>query len=188
MLLYVLSKKPVGGYFVLIAKLTDSDFYGGEPVYVDDQTGYNVRGVLLDLCGNAALMKIENSEFYKLPGGRIEITETPEQAFLREISEQTGYSAEMIGYLGWIEEHKAKRKVCTVSHCFAARITGEECNTDALESAQDRLGYKLEWVNFDKAVEMYESQADGKKEYHINFMLKRELLIMNKAKELLAAQ
>ena len=56
--------------------------------------------------GNIAMMKIENSDYYKLPGGSIEITETPDKAFLREVSEETGYPAELIGYLGWIEEHK----------------------------------------------------------------------------------
>ncbi|MCH5325112.1 MAG: NUDIX domain-containing protein [Eubacterium sp.] len=172
---------------MLIAKITDSYFYGGEPQYIDSNTSYNVRGVLYDNSGNAAFMKIENSEYYKLPGGRIEITETPEQAFIREINEQTGYQAEMIGYLGWIEEHKAKRKLCTVSHCFAARIISDNCNTDVLQEAQRRLGFKLEWLNFNDAMGMYSTLSDGSKEYQINFMLKRELLIMQKASELFPA-
>ncbi len=170
-----------GGIILLIAKITDSDFYGGEPQYVDDQTGYNIRGVLYDHNGNLALMKIENTEYYKLPGGRIEITETPEQAFIREINEQTGYNAEIIAYLGWIEEHKLKKKLCTVSHCFAARITDDKCDDDVLENAQKRLGFKLEWIESSKAMEMFTRFDSEQKDYQINFTVKRELLIMQKA-------
>ena len=61
---------------MLIAKITESDFFGGEPQYIDDDARYNTRGVMTDGEGNIAMMKIEDSEYYKLPGGSIEITET----------------------------------------------------------------------------------------------------------------
>ena len=55
---------------MLIAKITDSDFFGGEPQYIEDDTRYNTRGVMTDGDGNIAMMKIENSDYYKLPGGQ----------------------------------------------------------------------------------------------------------------------
>ena len=61
---------------MLIAKITESDFFGGEPQYIDDDARYNTRGVMTDGEGNIAMMKIEDSKYYKLPGGSIEITET----------------------------------------------------------------------------------------------------------------
>ena len=87
---------------MLIAKITESDFFGGEPQYIDDDARYNTRGVMTDGEGNIAMMKIEDSKYYKLPGGSIEITETPDKAFLREATEETGYPAELLGYLGWV--------------------------------------------------------------------------------------
>lgn len=54
---------------MLIAKITDSDFFGGEPQYIEDDARYNTRGVMTDGEGNIAMMKIENSDYYKLPGG-----------------------------------------------------------------------------------------------------------------------
>lgn len=75
---------------MLIAKITESDFFGGEPQYIDDDARYNTRGVMTDGEGNIAMMKIEDSKYYKLPGGSIEITETPDKAFLREVTEETG--------------------------------------------------------------------------------------------------
>ena len=40
-------------------------FFGGEPQYIEDDARYNVRGIVLDKNGNIAMMKIENSEYYK---------------------------------------------------------------------------------------------------------------------------
>lgn len=170
---------------MLIAKLTESDFFGGEPVYIEDDTRYNVRGVLTDGKGNIAMMKLDNSDYCKLPGGSIEITETQNQAFLRQIFEQTGYQSEIIGYLGWIEEHKAKRRFCMVSHCYAAKITSDECDKETLKSTQQRLGYKLVWLPFDEAVQKLSELQKVCKEYQMSFVLRREHLILDKARQLI---
>ena len=172
-----------GRQIMLIAKITDSDFFGGEPQYIEDNARYNVRGVMTDGEGNISMMKIENSDYYKLPGGSIEITETPDNAFLREVSEETGYPAELIGYLGWIEEHKFKRKFCMVSHCYVAKKSSDKCDTTVLEHSQERLGYKIEWMPYDEAVSKLHALSADCKEYQMNFVLKRELLILEKAKE-----
>ena len=37
---------------MLIAKITESDFFGGEPQYIDDDARYNTRGVMTDGEGN----------------------------------------------------------------------------------------------------------------------------------------
>ena len=48
---------------MLIAKITESDFFGGEPQYIDDDARYNTRGVMTDGEGNIAMMKIEDSKY-----------------------------------------------------------------------------------------------------------------------------
>jgi len=171
---------------MLIAKITESDFFGGEPQFIEDSVRYNVRGILHDGKGKIALMKLENSKYYKLPGGRIEITETPKQAFIREISEALGYTAEISGYLGWIEEHKAKRKFCMVSHCFVATLTSTDCKKEILACAEERLGFTLEWIKFEDAILKFSELADVCDEYLHKFVLKREYLILEKAKEIIA--
>ena len=170
---------------MLIAKITESDFFGGEPQYIDDDARYNTRGVMTDGEGNIAMMKIEDSEYYKLPGGSIEITETPDKAFLREVTEETGYPAELLGYLGWIEEHKFKRKFCMVSHCYVAKKVSDKCDTAMLERSQERLGYKIEWMPYDEAVSRLKALSEQCKEYQMSFVLKREQLILEKAKDLI---
>lgn len=170
---------------MLIAKLTDSDFLGGEPQYIEDNARYNVRGVVIDNNGNIAMMKIENTEYYKLPGGSIDITETPELAFLRHASEETGLAVEKLGYIGWIEEHKNKRKFCMVSHCYAVKTTSDEVDASQLALSEEKLGYKLEWIPFDKAVSKLKDLSENCSEYQMNFILKREYLILESAKEII---
>ena len=170
---------------MLIAKITDSDFFGGEPQYIEDDARYNVRGVVVNKDGCIAMMKIENSEYYKLPGGNVDITETPEQAFLRQASEETGLAVEKIGYIGWIEEHKNKRKFCMVSHCYAVKTTSDEVNSTQLALSEERLGYKLEWIPFEEATAKLKELSKGCKEYQMNFILKREYLILESAKDII---
>lgn len=172
---------------MLIAKITESDFFGGEPRFIEDNTRYNVRGILTDNDGNVAMLKIENSDYYKLPGGSIEITETPDNAFLREVHEITGYKAELIGYLGWLEEHKYKRKFCMVSHCYVAKITSDEYDKELLASSQERLGFQLEWMPYRKAIERLSELSETCKEYQMSFVLRRERLILESAEELIKA-
>ena len=40
---------------MLIAKITESDFFGGEPQYIDDDARYNTRGVMTDGEGNIVI-------------------------------------------------------------------------------------------------------------------------------------
>jgi 8-oxo-dGTP pyrophosphatase MutT (NUDIX family) len=48
----------------------------------------SVKGVVLNSAGRALLLKNERAE-WELPGGRIEIGETPEECVVREILEET---------------------------------------------------------------------------------------------------
>lgn len=50
----------------------------------------SVKGVVLDSHGRVLLLKNERDE-WELPGGRIEIGETPEECVAREIGEETGW-------------------------------------------------------------------------------------------------
>lgn len=170
---------------MLIAKITDSDFFGGDPQYIEDNARYNVRGVVINKDGNIAVMKIENSEYYKLPGGSVDITETPELAFLRQASEETGQDVEKLGYIGWIEEHKNKRKFCMVSHCYAVKTISDEVNHSQLSLSEEKLGYKLEWLPYEHIMNILKELSESCKEYQMNFILKREYLILESAKELI---
>lgn len=88
---------------MLISKITDCDIIGGKSEYLNEVTRYGARGILLDDNLNIAMMYMSENGYYKLPGGGIEASETPEMAFLREVKEETGYSSVIVKELGYVE-------------------------------------------------------------------------------------
>lgn len=57
-------------------------------------------GCLFDECGRVLLQKRGDSCMWGFPGGAIEIGETPEQAAIRELKEETGLDVEVQSLLG----------------------------------------------------------------------------------------
>jgi 8-oxo-dGTP pyrophosphatase MutT (NUDIX family) len=67
------------------------------PTALRRQTG--AYAVVSDAEDRVLLVRADNGRFY-LPGGRIEPFETPQEALLREIEEECGWSARITGRLG----------------------------------------------------------------------------------------
>ncbi|WP_235540628.1 NUDIX hydrolase [Paenibacillus sp. Root52] len=72
----------------LIRRITDSDFIGGAPEFMDTTNCYASRGVLVDDMLKVDMMYMSKINLYKLPGGGIDEGEEIRDAFLREIKEE----------------------------------------------------------------------------------------------------
>lgn len=76
----------------------------------------SVKGVVLDAEKRVLLLRNERRE-WELPGGRLEETETPEQCVVREISEESGWTAEAGLLLDtWVYEPLPGAKVLIVTY------------------------------------------------------------------------
>ena len=74
-----------------------------------------------------------------------------------------------------------------VSHCYAVKTTSEEVNQQQLAMSEEKLGYKLEWLPYEEAITKLKELSEGCKEYQMSFILKREYLILESARELIKA-
>ena len=70
---------------------------------------YRVCGVLLS-GGKILAMRDEHSPYYYLPGGRVKLGETAEQAVIREIQEELHVTAEIVRPL-WLNQAFFKEEV-----------------------------------------------------------------------------
>ncbi|GBF75001.1 NUDIX hydrolase [Paenibacillus sp. 598K] len=166
----------------LIRKITHSDFEGGTPEYMCTVTRYGSRGVLIDDEMNVAMMHLSKNDLYKLPGGGINEGENIREAFLREIQEETGYEAEIIYELGYIEEHKNRNDFMQFSYCFIAIVTSKATPSHLnLTENEMQLCMSVKWMTFDKALEVIIYSASSCNDYSTKFMLLREQSILEKA-------
>jgi 8-oxo-dGTP diphosphatase len=125
-----------------IRRITDRDIVGGAPIMMDAISRYASRGVLVDHRLNVAMMYMSERNLYKLPGGGVEEGERAEDAFVREIREETGYEADIIHELGYIEEHKNRNHYMQLSYCYIARARHRAGNP-MLSDSEMRLGMSV---------------------------------------------
>jgi len=165
---------------LLHAKLTDAIIYGGKSEYLSRVSRYASRGVVTDRNNRVAMMRMSSKGSYKLPGGGVESGESKEQAFIREVEEETGYRCEIVQELGHIEEHKNKNSFLQYSHCFLGRIVGEQQNT-RLTANEQRQGFELIWMESHEAIAVLDRLLRSGISYGDGFMLTRDKMILQYA-------
>ena len=81
------------------------------------------------------LVKRDNPALWELPGGKMLPDEPPEQAVIREVSEETGIDVEIIELLGWYERTGFRAHVSPVYRC---RQTGGRLQPQCDETTEVR--------------------------------------------------
>lgn len=166
---------------ILIKYISDSELMKEndipkEPVWNVRQAA---RAVLLDSQNRIALMHIGKYDVYKLPGGGMDEGETLEQAFIREIKEETGCEAEKIADLGITIEKRDEWKLVQISHCFLARVT--KMGEHQMTAEEKEEGFSLHWVeSIEEAIRLVGLNSSDR--YDDNYIRQRDLAILNRAK------
>lgn len=114
-----------------------------------------VVALILDESGRIYMQRRHDPEspahdFWEFPGGGIEFGETPEQALVREVKEESGYEVQVIRLLPKIYSN-VWSEVEVLLVAYECRITGGEFKTQETEVSEARF-FSPEEINFEKSL------------------------------------
>lgn len=121
---------------------------------------YRVCGVMLHEHKLLAMMD-EHSPYYYLPGGRVMLHETAEEAVLREVREELGISAQIVRPL-WLNqsfftEDVSGEKFHELCLYFLLDITKTDLlnRSERFHSREGRHTHMFEWLPFERLKDEY---------------------------------
>ena len=174
----------------LICKITDEDI-GEKIVNMENpKLRLGARGIVVREDGKIAIFNKSNKNEYKLPGGGLEGEEKPEDAFKREVLEETGCEVEILNTLGTTEEYKSLNNFKQISYVFVGKVINDTKQLNVTEKEKDE-GAKLLWETPKKALELiiqsYDKLVASKYEsvYSTKFIVVRDRKILEKYLELI---
>ncbi|HOJ44954.1 MAG TPA: NUDIX hydrolase [Bacilli bacterium] len=144
------------------------------------------RGVLINDKHEVALTKILDDDkfghrdYYELPGGGVTDGEHPEQALIRELEEEVGYTSLIVDEIGEVSDYYNLIGRHNRNFYYLARVltyVGQR-----LEDKEIGRIEKIVWVPIDEAIALYE-KMDTK--MISGLVRRRELPILLLAREML---
>jgi len=127
----------------LLADLTDMNILGA-PGLSQSPPRITARAVVVRQDGKIAVMYAEAFGLYSLPGGGVEMGETPEEALVREIAEETGCACDRVTELGLIRENRGQGDYTQHSYYYVVYTQGP---TQAMQLTESEARHRttLQW-------------------------------------------
>lgn len=137
----------------LICRITDEDI-GEKTINMENpKLRLGARGIVIREDGKIAIFNKSNKNEYKLPGGGLEGEEKPEEAFKREVLEETACEVEIIETLGTTEEYKSLNNFKQISYVYVGKVQKDTNKLNLTEKEKDE-GAKLLWETPENALEL----------------------------------
>jgi len=167
----------------IICKITDNDIGENYIEIENPKIRLGARGIVIRDDGKIAIFNKANKNEYKLPGGGIENDEEPEEAFKREVLEETGCVAEIIEKLGITEEYKCQSNFKQISNVFYGKVIEDTKQLHVTQKEKDE-GARLLWETPKNALklitECYDKlvKSDYESVYATKFVVLRDRKIL----------
>lgn len=168
----------------LLKTISEQEIYPDFKPEGERKNGYRkaVRGVVFDIENKVGLINVSKHNYYKLPGGGVEGSESDEEVLRRECMEELGCDVNIGLEVGSIFEHRDKINVDQESFCYLAKISGNKGKPELIGYEID-YGFEPVWVSIDEAIELAENSKPDT--YDGPFIKIRDLVFLKKAKELI---
>jgi len=144
------------------------------------------RGVVFDDNFNIALIKLHGRDdlgsrnYYELPGGGVELNESIDDAFIREIGEEIGYNTVILDEIGIVKDYYNVLKRHNINHYFLAKILNE--TPKKYNDFENKVIERIEFVNIDEAIKIFKKQRNSKL---ARLVRNRELRVLLIARDLM---
>lgn len=160
----------------LVREISDTDFnLKHQMSSVNDYAvRKSARGTLVNN-GKIALLHVTKFHYHKLPGGGIEINESINSAFQREVLEETGCECKILDRSGIILEWRDQFKLLQISYVVLAEVINV-IGQSTFEQDEIDEGFELEWVSFEKIDDIFEH--DNPTNYEGKFITTRDKSII----------
>ena len=138
--------------------------------------GANRQGVRVRKCsksiiwnGRQVVLNFEDKHRWELPGGGIEEGETPVQACIREVKEETGLEVQVEKKIAVLQiNEELDPELCDVLevHLFLCKPLGNELNVDtSLTLEEAEKGSESHWLKPDEALEKINENSDERSKF-----------------------
>ncbi len=113
-----------------LAEISDADFFDSDS-RKEHRAGQQlhmrqaVRAIVFDTTQGVFLLNVSASAYHKLPGGGVKQGESYEEALARELLEEIGAKAHIVGEVGKIVEHRERYNFTQTSYCYIAKQYGD---------------------------------------------------------------
>ncbi len=177
----------------LLATIRDTDLFPDykSPDNIDYQLRISPRVVLFDKDNKTALLYVSKYNYYKIPGGGQEEGESREEALIRECKEEVGCDIDIIYEIGEIVEFRDRFKVKQETYCYLAKVKGDK-GQSSFDQGELQSGFQSKWADLSEAISLVKnSRPEGNDlddydgPYAGKFIVKRDLILLEKAKEIL---